>query len=108
MAKAAIAASGSAHRRRTTFEEIPPQRVGDGESELDEGDVVHLVRGQDGAHKLSNPTDEPARYLMASNLASPDAVEYPDPNQLSVMAETDSQFDEPLWDIHTLEQDRGR
>lgn len=107
-------ANGGAYHFHHGHEELlvvlqgrPTLRSPDGESDLDEGDVVHFDRGPDGAHKLSNPTDEPARYLVASNLASPDAVEYPDTNQLSVMAETDSQFHEPLWDIHTLEEDSG-
>lgn len=81
----------------------PTLRTPEGERSLGEGDVVHFVCGAAGAHKLSNPTDEPVRYLMVSNIASPDAVEYPDTRQLSVMAMTESQFGEPLWDIRTLD-----
>ena len=44
------------------------------------------------------------RYLMASNRPSPDAVEYPESRQLSVMAFTRSQFGKPLWDIRTLDE----
>lgn len=82
----------------------PTLRTPDGERELDEGEVVHFERGPDGAHAVSNGTGDPVRYVMASTLASPDAVEYPDSGQLSVMARTDSQFGEPLWDVRSLEE----
>ena len=80
----------------------PLLRTPDGERQLDEGEVVHFARGPEGAHKLSNPTQEPVRYIFVSNLASPDAVEYPDTQQLSVMAFTNSQFGTPLWDMREL------
>ena len=44
------------------------------------------------------------RYLMVSNRSSPEAVEYPDTRQLSVMAFTESQLGSPLWDLRTLEE----
>jgi hypothetical protein len=40
---------------------------------------------------------------MVSNRPSPEAVEYPDSGQLSVMAFTESQLGEPLWDLRTLD-----
>jgi hypothetical protein len=40
---------------------------------------------------------------MAATRPSPEAVEYPDTRQLSVMAFTNSQLGRPLWDIRTLE-----
>lgn len=73
---------------------------------LDEGDVVHFSIGPSGAHQLINCSDEPVRYLMAANRPSPDAVEYPDSRQLSVMAFTDSQLGGRLWDIRTLGVER--
>lgn len=81
----------------------PTLRTPDGERQLAEGEVVHFRRGPQGAHKCSNPTDETVRYVMVGINASPDAVEYPDTRQLSVMAFTHSQFGSPLWDIRTLE-----
>ena len=39
---------------------------------------------------------------MAANRPSPEAVEYPDTRQLSVMALTESMDGRPLWDIRTL------
>jgi uncharacterized cupin superfamily protein len=81
----------------------PTLRTPDGERELAEGDVVHFPVGPDGAHQLSNHGSEPVRYLMVSTRPSPEAVEYPDSKQVSVMAFTDSQFGKPLWDIRTIE-----
>ncbi len=82
----------------------PTLRAPAGERELAEGDVVHFPVGPDGAHQLTNRSDEPVRYLMVSNRPSPEAVEYPDSRQLSVMAFTESQLGAPLWDIRTLEE----
>jgi uncharacterized cupin superfamily protein len=81
----------------------PTLRDPAGERELAEGDVVLFPVGPDGAHQLSNGTEEPVRYLMAANRPSPEAVEYPDSRQVSVMALTKSQLGQPLWDIRTLE-----
>ncbi len=55
-----------------------------------------LRRGPEGAHQLLNRTAEPVRYLMVSNRPSPEAVEYPDTRQISVMAFTESQLGRPL------------
>lgn len=82
----------------------PTLREPAGERELDEGSVVVFPRGPEGAHQLLNRTDEHVRYLMASTRPSPEAVEYPDTRQLSVMAFTESQLGSPLWDIRTLEE----
>jgi uncharacterized cupin superfamily protein len=81
----------------------PTLRTPDGERELDEGDVVHFPVGPDGAHQLLNKSAQPVRYLMVSTRPSPEAVEYPDSGQISVMAFTNSQFGRPLWDLRTVE-----
>jgi uncharacterized cupin superfamily protein len=81
----------------------PTLRTPDGEQELEEGAAVHFTVGPDGAHQLINRTAEPVRYLVASNRTSPEAVEYPDTRQVSVMAFTHSQFGAPLWDLRTIE-----
>ena len=39
------------------------------------------------------------RCLCVSNRVSPDAVEYPETGQLSVMAFAHSQHGRPLWDM---------
>jgi len=81
----------------------PTLRTPDGERELAEGAVVHFGLGAESAHKLRNDTEEPVRYIMVSNIVSPDAVEYPDTRQLSVMAFTRSQTGDALWDMRTLD-----
>jgi uncharacterized cupin superfamily protein len=75
----------------------PILRAADGERQLDEGEVVHFAPGPDGAHKLSNPTDEPVRYVMAAAHTSPDIVEYPDEGTFAAFAKTKSQHGEPFF-----------
>ena len=82
----------------------PTLRTPEGERGLAEGDVVHFAVGPNGAHQLINRTAEPVRYLMVANRPSPEAVEYPDTSQISVMAFTESQLGRPLWDLRTLEE----
>jgi uncharacterized cupin superfamily protein len=83
----------------------PTLRTGAGEHELEEGEVVHFPVGPDGAHGISNESDAPVRYVMASTLGSPEVVEYPDLRQITAQARTASQTGERLWLIHDL--DRG-
>jgi uncharacterized cupin superfamily protein len=85
----------------------PTLREPAGERTLEEGEVVHFPVGPDGAHQLINNGAEPVRYVMVSNRPSPEAVEYPDSRQLSVMAFTQSQLGSQLWDIRTLEPTDG-
>jgi uncharacterized cupin superfamily protein len=82
----------------------PTLREAGDERVLEEGEVVLFPVGPDGSHQLLNRCDGPVRYLMVSTRPSPEAVEYPDSGQLSVMAFTDSQLGGPLWDIRTLER----
>jgi uncharacterized cupin superfamily protein len=80
----------------------PTLRTGEGERRLNEGEVVHFPPGPAGVHGVSNDTDEPARYLMASTLVSPEVAEYPDLRQITAQARTDSQTGERLWLIHDV------
>jgi uncharacterized cupin superfamily protein len=81
----------------------PTLRTSSGTRQLDEGEVVHFQTGPEGAHGLSNETDAPVRYVMASTLRSPEVAEYPDIKKITVQAQTASQTGEPLWLIHDLE-----
>ena len=72
------------------------------------GEVVHFPIGPDGAHAITNDTDEPVRYLMVSTLVSPNVTEYPDTRQLAVRARTKNQFGEELSDIRTLAEPEQR
>ena len=80
----------------------PTLRTPDGERELEEGEVVAFRVGPEGAHQVLNRGEEPVRYVMVSDRTSPEAVEYPDSRQISVMALTESQLGGPLWDMRTL------
>jgi uncharacterized cupin superfamily protein len=80
----------------------PTLRVADGSRQLEPGAVVHFPTGPEGTHALSNETDEPVRYVIASTLRSPEVAEYPDLRQITAQARTASQTGERLWFIHDL------
>ena len=80
----------------------PTLRTPEGKRRLENGEVVHFGKGAEGAHQVLNESNEIVRYVMVSTQASPDAVEYPDTGELSVMARTISQLGEPLWDIRKI------
>jgi uncharacterized cupin superfamily protein len=62
----------------------PVLRTPAGEEELKPGDVAFFQRGPEGAHKISNPGDEPARVLMFSDLKHPAVTVYPDSDKIGV------------------------
>ena len=84
----------------------PTLRTDEGERQLKEGEVVHFPVGPPGAHGLTNHTEEPVRFVMASTLSSPEAAEYPDLKKITAQAKTGSQTGERLWLIHDLESER--
>jgi uncharacterized cupin superfamily protein len=81
----------------------PKLRTAAGSRQLEEGEVVHFPAGPAGVHGVSNATDAPVRYLMASTLTSPEVAEYPDLRQITAQARTGSQTGERLWLIHDVE-----
>jgi len=81
----------------------PTVRTPEGERQLKEGEVVHFPAGPDGAHGLTNHTDELVRYVMFSTHQSPEVVEYPDLKQITAQARTASQTGERLWLIHDVQ-----
>ncbi len=96
----------STTRRRSSwscFGAVPRCGRQDGTRQLAEGEAVHFPTGPDGAHAVTNDTDEPVRFLMASTLQSPEVVEYPDLKQITAQARTGSQTGERLWLIHDVE-----
>jgi len=62
----------------------PLLRQPEGEDELEPGDVVCFPVGPEGAHKLTNRTDEPVRLLMLSTKIEPSAAVYPDSDKIGV------------------------
>jgi uncharacterized cupin superfamily protein len=81
----------------------PTLRTGEGSRQLDEGDVVHFPTGPDGAHGMTNETDQPVRFVMVSTLVTPEVAEYPDLKQITAQARTASQTGKRLWLIHDVE-----
>jgi uncharacterized cupin superfamily protein len=60
----------------------PSLRTPGGWRELDEGEVVAFVRGEQGAHQLVNRTGETVRFLALSTSGEPEVVIYPDSRKL--------------------------
>jgi uncharacterized cupin superfamily protein len=65
----------------------PTLRTPDGERELREGDTVCFPRGPDGAHQISNASDDAVRVLMISTLIEPEVAEYPDSDKVVALGE---------------------
>src|SRR5919201_1463122 len=82
----------------------PTLRTPEGERQLEEGETVHFPLGFAGARGLTNHTDEPVRFVMASTLSSPEVCEYPDLRQITAQARTGSMTGERLWLIHDVEE----
>ena len=61
-------------------------RAPDGEHTLERGDLVCFPAGPDGAHKVMNRGDSPARTLMFSSVRSPalSVSVYPDSDTIGV------------------------
>lgn len=59
-------------------------RVPEGELTLERGDLVRFPAGRDGAHKVMNRSDGPARTLLFSRTAVPGVSVYPDSNKIGV------------------------
>ena len=59
-------------------------RAPDGEHTLERGDLVHFPPGPNGAHKVMNRSESPARTLMFSSSRSPAVVVYPDSDKIGV------------------------
>ncbi|HEX8857457.1 MAG TPA: cupin domain-containing protein [Thermoleophilaceae bacterium] len=62
----------------------PTLRHPEGEDELEPGDTVAFPPGPDGAHKVTNNTDERARIIMFSTEVPPFVAVYPDSDKLLV------------------------
>jgi len=62
----------------------PTLRDPDDEYELEPGDLVVFPEGEDGAHKVTNRTDEPVRIAMLSNTEEPSIGFYPDSGKVGI------------------------
>ena len=59
-------------------------RTPKGTREAVAGEVVAFARGEDGAHQLVARGEEPARFLMLSEMNAPDICVYPDSGKVGV------------------------
>jgi uncharacterized cupin superfamily protein len=59
-------------------------RAPDGEHTLQRGDLVRFPSGPEGAHKVMNRSDAPARTLMFSSARVPAVSVYPDSDKIGV------------------------
>lgn len=59
-------------------------RGNSGEEDISEGDYVAFPAGEDGAHQITNSSDEPLRYLCFSTMREPDVTIYPDSDKIGV------------------------
>jgi uncharacterized cupin superfamily protein len=62
----------------------PTLRHPDGSDELAPQDLVFFPTGPDGAHRVSNDTEETVRLLMFSDVVTPAASVYPDSNKIGL------------------------
>jgi uncharacterized cupin superfamily protein len=62
----------------------PSLRTPDGWRDLEQGEVVSFLRGEDGAHQIVNRTDETIRFLAFSTTGEPDVVLQPDSGKVGV------------------------
>jgi uncharacterized cupin superfamily protein len=62
----------------------PTLRAPDGEHELRAWDCVFFPDGPDGAHKVTNTTEETLRVALLSNKGDPGAAVYPDSDKIGI------------------------
>jgi uncharacterized cupin superfamily protein len=62
----------------------PSLRTPAGNRELEEGEAIRFQLGEEGAHQIFNPTDQPATFLAVSSHGRPDVVVYPDADKIGV------------------------
>ena len=65
----------------------PTLRHPGGEDELEPGDLVGFPEGPEGAHKVTNGTDETVRIMILSTKGGPSLAVYPDSDKLGVFTE---------------------
>jgi uncharacterized cupin superfamily protein len=61
-------------------------RTPEGEKTVTEGDVIVFPANENGAHQLTNNSNEPLVYLDVDTYSSPEVVFYPDKGDFRVMA----------------------
>lgn len=65
-------------------------RVPSGEEQVGRGDVARFPAGPEGAHKLTNRSEKPARIVMFSSAQEPSVAVYPDSDKIGVWPGTEA------------------
>jgi len=73
---------------------------------LEEGEVIAFGIGPESAHQVINDTENEVRMIFVGHETSPDAVEYPDEGLISIMAKTNSQTGDYLWDLREVKENK--
>lgn len=68
----------------------PTLRHPEGEDELEQGDVVCFPEGPEGAHKVTNRTDETIKVLMFSTRTKTAVAVYPDSDKIGIWTGNDA------------------
>ena len=63
----------------------------DGEEELGAREVLCFPSGPDGAHKFTNRSDEPVRFLVFSTKIDPSMAVYPDSDKVGAWSSPDGE-----------------
>jgi len=61
-----------------------------GDEELSAGDLVCFPGGPEGAHKVTNRGEEPARVLIVSTRNMPQVAVYPDSDKVGIWSDDDT------------------
>jgi uncharacterized cupin superfamily protein len=80
----------------------PSLRTGDGERELELGEVVAFPVGEQGAHQVVNRSREPARVLIVSEMNAPDVVVRPESGKLSAFGRPPGSAGEGIHEVFFL------
>jgi uncharacterized cupin superfamily protein len=68
----------------------PTLRHPEGEDELEQGDVVCFPEGPEGAHKVTNRTDQTVKVLMFSTKTKTAVAVYPDSGKIGIWTGNDA------------------
>jgi uncharacterized cupin superfamily protein len=71
----------------------PSLRTPKGRRDLEPGDAVSFLVGEQGAHQLVNRTDEPVRFLVVSPNGPPEICIYPDSGKVGVYGRAPQDLD---------------
>ncbi len=78
----------------------PSLRTPEGWRELVPGEVVAFLLGERGAHQVSNFSDEPARFIVFSEMVVPEVCMYPDSGKIGAWDLVDRPGAEMRSEVH--------